>query len=71
MPMTEVLKEFPIYLMNLGGKTPCPLCIDPCRLVFGVGLLLTFLLTLLFLMNLILYICHNKMGLNLMSPHPV
>lgn len=37
MPMTEVLTEFPIYLiMNLGGKTPCPLCIDPSRLVVGV-----------------------------------
>ena len=37
MPMTEVLTEFPIYLMmNLGGKTPCPLCIDPSRLVIGV-----------------------------------
>lgn len=37
MPMTEVLTEFPIYLMmNLGGKTPCPLCIGPSRLVVGV-----------------------------------
>lgn len=37
MPMTEVLTEFLIYLMmNLGGKTPCPLCIDPRRLVVGV-----------------------------------
>lgn len=35
--MTEVLTEFPIYLMmNLGGKTPCPLCIDASRLVVGV-----------------------------------
>lgn len=32
-----MLTEFPIYLMmNLGGKTPCPLCIDPSRLVVGV-----------------------------------
>lgn len=37
MPMTEVLTKFPIYLiMNLRGKTPCPLCIDPSRLVIGV-----------------------------------
>lgn len=65
--MTEVL-TFPIYLMmNLGGKTPCPLCIDPSRLVVDVFVcsffFFVFLLTLLlFLKNLILYICHNKMG---------
>lgn len=36
--MTEVLTEFPIYLMmNLGGKTPCPLCTDPSRPVVGVN----------------------------------
>ncbi len=62
--MTEVLTQFPIYLMmNLGRKTPCPLCIDASRLVLVFCLLLTFLLTLLlFLINLILYICYNKMG---------
>lgn len=55
-------------MMNLGGKTPCPLYIDPCRLVGDVLsapyiLFFFFWLTLLlFLMNPILYICHNKMG---------
>lgn len=68
VPMTEVLTEFPIYLTeDLGEKTPCPLCIDPSRLVVGVLSAPYILLTsLLFLMNLILYICHNKKGF---KPH--
>lgn len=37
MPMTRVLTEFPFYLiMNLEGKTACPLCVDPSRLVVAV-----------------------------------
>lgn len=72
VPITEVFKSFlftswPVW----EGETPCPLCIDASWLVVGVFLFFFvfsvhffLILTLLsFLINLILYICHNKMGL--------